>query len=401
MLKKLRTKFVIINMVIITAMLLVIFGVVYRFTATNLEQESTAALQTLSQAVQQPGSPGNKRPPVQLPYFTLRISLWGEITASGNTYFDLSDPELLQELIQQVYTSDTATGTLEQYGLRFSRSASPGQQYVVFVDISGQTSALQALVQTGAIVGLIALAVFWLISILLARWAVRPVEKAWQQQKQFVSDASHELKTPLAVIMSNAELLQDQAPEDTSGYAANIVTMSRQMRSLVEGLLELARADNGQIQKQFTDVDYSTLVEEALLPFEAVLYEQQMILSAQIQPEIRVMGSAQYLRQVIDILIDNAQKYGAPGTVSVCLCRQGKNQCLLTVANPGEPIPTEELEKIFHRFYRADKTRSRTGSFGLGLSIAQSVVSEHGGKIWAESNPTGNCFFVQLPCAGA
>ena len=109
-------------------------------------------------------------------------------------------------------------------------------------------------------------------------------------------------------------------------------------------------------------------------------------------------GSEQYLHQLVDILLDNAGKYSAPGIVAVDLQRQGRGQCLLTVANPGEPIATEDLKRIFERFYRTDKARSRTGSFGLGLAIAQSVVQEHGGRIWAESNVTGNRFCVLLPC---
>lgn len=400
MLKKLRVKFVVINMTIITAMLLIIFAVVYHSTAVNLEQESKNALHTLSQSMQHMDMPADRRPKVQMPYFTLRISLWGEVTATGNTYLDLSDKELIQSLIQEVYTYEGDTGTLEQYGLCFARGSTMGQQYVVFVDVTGQRSALAALVRTGAAVGIAGLAAFLLISILLARWAVKPVEKAWQQQRQFVSDASHELKTPLTVIMSNAELLQDPETDLQSKerFSGNILTMSRHMRSLVEGLLELARADNGQIKKQFTQVDFSALTGEAVLPFEAVLYERQLLLDVSVEPDIYLLGSDSYLRQLVEILLDNAAKYAAPGIVAVKLSRQGRGQCLLTVSNPGEAIPERELEKIFDRFYRTDKARSRTGSFGLGLSIARSIASEHSGKIWAQSNETGNCFCVQLPC---
>jgi len=170
------------------------------------------------------------------------------------------------------------------------------------------------------------------------------------------------------------------------------------MRSLVEGMLELARADNGQIRKSFNTVNLSKLISEALLPFEPIYFEQGLALQERITPEISVSGSAQYLQQVVDILLDNAQKYTNAGIINVNLRRNGRNQCILSVSNPGQPIPQQELERIFERFYRTDTARSRNGSFGLGLSIARSIVSEHGGKIWAESNPTGNCFHVLLPC---
>ena len=175
------------------------------------------------------------------------------------------------------------------------------------------------------------------------------------------------------------------------------MAMSHQMRSLVEGLLELARVDNGQVQKAFERLDFSDLIAQSLLEFEPVLFEQGLTLEANISPEVHLTGNSRYLKQVVDILLDNAGKYSAPGVVDVRLVKQGK-VCLLSVANPGTPIPENEREKIFDRFYRADQARSRTGSYGLGLSIAKSVVQEHKGKIWVNSNQTGNCFYVQLPC---
>lgn len=226
------------------------------------------------------------------------------------------------------------------------------------------------------------------------------LQQTEESRRQFVSDASHELKTPLTVIMSNAELLQNPDCEEESRgqFAGNILSMSYRMRSLVEGLLELARADNGQIKKNFAAVDYSKLVSDSLLPFEPVMYERGLILESKIEPGITMTGSEQYLRQLGDILLDNAAKYSAPGIVAVELRRGAKGQCLLTVSNPGEPIPREDLKRIFQRFYRSDKARTGTGSFGLGLSIAESIVTEHKGRIWAESNSTGNRFCVQLPC---
>ena len=159
-------------------------------------------------------------------------------------------------------------------------------QTLVFVDVSGHNAALHSLVQSCVLVGCVALAAFFVISLLLARWAVRPVEKAWQQQKQFVSDASHELKTPLTVIMSNAEMMQnpDFEPDSKQQFADNILVMTRQMRNLVEGMLELARVDNGQVKTAFEKLNVSELVNDSLLPFEPVLFEKGLHLEAYIQP---------------------------------------------------------------------------------------------------------------------
>lgn len=397
MLNKLRLKFVLINMGIVTAMLLVIFSFIYHFTKADLEEQSVDALRTLSQSTHQPGGLDRE---VQLPYFTLQISPFGDIVVNGSSYYDLKDEAFIQELIQAVYTAQESMGMIEKYDLRYNRVSSMGGQKLIFVDVSGQDAVLRSLLQTNLLIGAGSLIAFLGISILLARWAVRPVDQAWQQQRQFVSDASHELKTPLTVIMSNAELLQNPDCEEESRgqFAGNILSMSYRMRSLVEGLLELARADNGQIKKNFAAVDYSKLVSDSLLPFEPVMYERGLILESKIEPGITMTGSEQYLRQLGDILLDNAAKYSAPGIVAVELRRGAKGQCLLTVSNPGEPIPREDLKRIFQRFYRSDKARTGTGSFGLGLSIAESIVTEHKGRIWAESNSTGNRFCVQLPC---
>ncbi len=248
------------------------------------------------------------------------------------------------------------------------------------------------------LVGVASLIGLFGISWLLARWAVQPVEKAWQQQKQFVADASHELKTPLTVITTNAELLlqSDGDAGDKQRFSGNILAMARQMRRLVEGLLELARGDNGGQNMPMELLDLTALVEESCLIFEPVAFENGLGLETGLSPAVQVKGSAGHLRQVVEVLLDNAVKYAqGPGTIQVALSAQA-GFCRLMVANPGLEIGKEELEKIFHRFYRGDQARSGD-SFGLGLAIAQSIVAAHRGKIWAESSGGTNRFFVQLP----
>ena len=226
------------------------------------------------------------------------------------------------------------------------------------------------------------------------------MEKSWKEQRQFVSDASHELKTPLTVILTNAELLQqpDYDAERKGTFAANILTMAGQMRSLVENLLDLARVDNGLAKAVWTQVDLSHTVYDAVLPFEPVYFEKGLDLQSRIQENIRVNGSEMHLRQVVEILLDNARKYSdCPGTVVVCLQRHSRGQCLLSVSNPGAPIPPQDLQNIFKRFYRVDQARSRDGSYGLGLPIAEGIVNDHKGRIWATSQNGFNTFYVSLP----
>lgn len=395
MLKKLRLKFVLVNMIIVTVMLCVILSLAIQHTGAGLKQESEEVLRMLAHGVTDQGNAD-----VRVPYFVIEVGLDGKATITGSTHYDLNDGAFVQGVLKEVYKQDELSGVLEKYDLRYMAVRGTFASRIAFVDISADNDAINSMIRSCVLIGVAALGAFFVISSLLARWAIKPVKKAWEEQQRFVSDASHELKTPLTVIMSNAELLQNPEfdAEDKEKFANSILTMSRQMRSLVEGMLDLARADNGQVGKSFERIAFSSLLEGTILPFEPVFYEKGLHLRAEITPNIYLHGNAGYLHQVVEILLDNAAKYTEKGLVQVQLHRYGRNSCLLTVANPGAPIAPEEQERIFDRFYRSDAARSRTGSFGLGLPIAQSIVQEHRGKIWVLSNSTGNCFCVLLPC---
>lgn len=396
MLKQLRRKFVIVTMIIVMTLFTTLLGLVYYFTWSDMEERTENTLGILENSVQNIDDIRQLPRNVEQPYFVVFSSRFGEFFAAGYTDRDLKDSKYIGGLIAQVNETGEERGELEEENLLYvCKNSNMGVVYI-FLDVSEQTEALHTLIRNSILIGLGGIAVFLGLSILLAHWMVRPVERAWNQQKQFVSDASHELKTPLTVIMSNAELMQS-GEGDMNQYADNILTMSDQMRYLVEGLLELARADNGQVRKSFDRLDMSTLVTESVLPFEPIYFEKGLILRTKIEENIRVMGSVRHLRQVLDILLDNAGKYTEAGAIDVSLSKRGR-QCILSVANPGNPIPAEEREKIFERFYRTDKARSRDGSFGLGLAIADAIVKEHRGKILVDSNETGNCFTVVLPC---
>ena len=174
--------------------------------------------------------------------------------------------------------------------------------------------------------------------------------------------------------------------------------MSRQMRGLVEDLLELARVDDGIARTVWTRVDLSRLVSDAVLPFEPLFFEQGLSLETQVEPGITFKGCADQLRQLPEILLDNALKYSHPNTtVTLTLRRRGYSHCVLAVSNLGDALSQEELQNIFKRFYRADKARAMNHSYGLGLSIAQSICDLHHGTIRAESAGGVNTFTVDLP----
>ena len=399
MIRKLRIKFVCVIMSIVMVLLGSILGVVIYFTGQNMEMQSINMMRTIATAPFQPDIPGKSMDDeVRLPFFTVQISAQGDLITVSGDFFDLSDQEILRQILDAAMASDQETGKLDAHNLRFLKSMSPKGITIVFSDTTTETVTLKHLVYSCLSIFIVAMVVFLGISIMLSHWVIKPVAVAWEQQRQFVADASHELKTPLSVIMANAELLQqDTGEDDRSRFAGNILSTTYQMRALVENMLEMARVDNGTSKMNLAELDFSQLVSDAVLSFQLLYADQGMGLECSIPDGVSLHGSEEHLYQVMDILLDNALKYSTPGSmVHVDLACTGRN-CLLTVTSPGEPISKEDLKNIFKRFYRADKARAMNGSYGLGLSIAESIVEAHKGKIWAESNADCNLFFVQLP----
>lgn len=396
MIKRLRLKFICINMALVTIMLVMILAVQYHTTRIGLEKDSLTVLQSASREQRLPGLANSDQ---NQPCFVLRLAQ-NEVIAMGDGYYDLSDYDWLRSILTAAITDGKQTGVLQEYALRYLRTSTFYGYQFVFTDIKAEQQTLSRLLRNCLLIGGGAFLGFLGISILLAIWAVKPVETAWKQQRQFVADASHELKTPLTVILTNAELLQapEYGDEARRSFTESILTMSRQMRGLVESLLELARVDNGQVQTMMSAVDYSKLVSDAVLPFEPVYFEKGLTLESQVEEGLTVWGSEQHLRQVVEILLDNGQKYSAAGgCVTLRLFRQGYGQCLLEVSSPGKELSPEECKNIFKRFYRVDSARSMNHSYGLGLAIARQIVEDHRGKIWAEGKEGRNTFFVNFP----
>ena len=278
MIRKLRFKFILVNMSIVTLMLAVILGLVFYFTRANLEAESIRMMQGIAAQPFQLGVPDELGEDVRLPFFTIQLGPGGELAATGGGYYDLSDGAFLRSLIQTAYSSPKRLGVIEEYNLRYYRSDSPINPCLVFSDMSSERATLNSLVKTCLLIGGLGFLLFLGISILLSRWAVRPVEQAWKQQRQFVADASHELKTPLTVIMTNAELAQspDYDEAGRQRFLSSILTMSRQMRGLIEEMLQLARADQADTKATFAPVNFSKLISDALLPFEPIFFEAEL-----------------------------------------------------------------------------------------------------------------------------
>lgn len=403
MIRKLRWQFVAACMGLIAAVLAIVFGCVWASAQNALEHSSHMALE---QALSRRGGdllPGFRQnggdDQVLLPYFTVQV--WGTtVYVTGGTYSGLEDTDALTAILTDCLSQEADEGSLPGYALRYLRQDDGLYTQIAFVDISLETAALRQMMASYLRIGLLSLLLLAGASFLLSLRVTRPVERAWRQQRQFFSDASHELKTPLTVILSNAEMLEtSDLPERESRWRDNILSESRQMKTLVEEMLALSRTEDAQRKPTVADVDLSDLSEDCALAFEPVAFEAGKPLSWDVTPALTVSGDGEKLRRLLSILLDNAAKYGAPGEGIVLSLRAERSQAILSVANGsgGHPIPPEELPRLFERFYRADASRGEQSGFGLGLPIAQAIAKEHHGALRAESDQQATRFTFTLP----
>ena len=403
MIRKLRWQFVAACMGLIAAVLAIVFGCVWVSAQNALEHSSHMALE---QALSRRGGdllPGFRQnggdDQVLLPYFTVQV--WGTtVYVTGGTYSGLEDTDALTAILTDCLSQEADEGSLSDYSLRYLRQDDGLYTQIAFVDISLETAALRQMMASYLRIGLLSLLLLAGASFLLSLRVTRPVERAWRQQRQFFSDASHELKTPLTVILSNAEMLEtSDLPERESRWRDNILSESRQMKTLVEEMLTLSRTEDAQRKPTVADVDLSDLSEDCALAFEPVAFEAGKPLSWDVTPGLTVSGDGEKLRRLLSILLDNAAKYGAAGEGIVLSLRAERSQAILSVANGsgGHPIPPEELPRLFERFYRADASRGEQSGFGLGLPIAQAIAKEHHGALRAESDERTTRFTFTLP----
>ncbi len=415
MIKKLRRKFVAAVMGAAAAILLAVFAVLAASTETGMRRQTADLLEmSLNRGLHKGGYALNEekdKPAVKdgpqddpgrfrdrRPCFNALVREDGSVTLEDRAEVLLGDfdTEEIQQLARSVAFRKEDSGALSAYRLRYAKRAQENGVLVAFADVSQEYNNLMELIKNSLVIGALALLAIFGASARLARWAVRPVEKAWNQQKQFVGDASHELKTPLTVILSNADMILSHPEEPSGRWAENIKAEAQRMKDLTQELLSLARSDDDSRRPVLERTDLSYLVTDSALSFEPAAFESGRELISQVEPGLFVLGDPASLTQLCGILLDNAVKYASPsGKIRVTLEAAGKS-ARLSVANEGEPIPQEELSRLFERFYRADSSRHSEG-YGLGLAIARRIAEVHRGKIWAQSGEGENAFIVLLP----
>ena len=404
-LKKLRRRFVAIIMALVGSVVIAMVGISYSNSLSSLNSIVSRSLDMALEernAVPDAAAGSETLGMEHLPVLWIDVSPTGAKLSSNESRLSF-DTDSLSDALADALSSDANEGRIAQCHLAWRRESSAFGWRIAVADTTSIDSERDAqLVKSLELAGAGMLLVF-AVAVVLSRWASRPVKLAWEQQHRFVADASHELKTPLAVIIANNEILEKSAPELPEGsrrWIESTQEEAERMRGLIEEMLELARTEEGAgSTRQNVDVDMSELVEGEALQFDAVAFEHGSSIETNIAPGIHVMGDPEQLERLVKTLVDNACKYAERGTeVDVALVRRG-GLVELEVSNAGEPIPAEDLPHIFDRFYRSDKARARsTGGFGLGLAIAKGIVESHGGRISASSSAeSGTTFTVRLP----
>ena len=219
------------------------------------------------------------------------------------------------------------------------------------------------------------------VSNTLTKWLTKPAIEAFSKQKQFIVDASHELKTPLAIITASAESLEMEPTEKK--WLDNIKSESERMNKLVTDLLDLAKSENMEIKEKYNINNLSKIIEKTSLTFESLIYENKLEIEDNIDKDIMFSCNPDKIKQLLGILLDNAIKHSTKNSKITVNLYKDKNNIILEVKNKGKGITKEDQEKIFDRFYRVDESRNRSDNrYGLGLSIAKNIVTSHNGKIF-------------------
>ena len=419
MIRRLRRKLILACMVSLALVLAVILGGVNLMSYHKMVTDADAILALLDAnggnfpqkhgaegtppdgtppARKNPFDPGGISPetPYESRFFSVLLDEDGQALQVDTGQVVAVDEETAVTYAQTVWASGRRSGFLGNY--RYLLCEEEQGTLIVFLDCGRSLSTFLSTLLTSVLLALLGLLAVLMLLLILSKHIVRPVAESYEKQKQFITDAGHELKTPMTIISADADLAEMECGENQ--WISDIRRQAQRLTRLTNDLIYLSRMEEEQPRLQPIEFPISDVAEEMAQSFQALAKSQGKELLLQIQPMLSFTGDEKAIRQLLSILLDNALKYSADSTpLKLGLERQGRT-ILLTVSNPvAQPMEQEKLSHLFDRFYRTDQSRSsETGGYGLGLSIARSIVLSHKGKIRAES-PDGRTLtiVVHLP----
>ncbi len=394
MIGKLRKKFILICAVSVFAVIALVFGLIAGLSYSSMNR----TMDTLTDAV----SRGNGRfpetlvPPEGKPgrqpgmdfmtpetrFSTRHFTVWfnenGEVTRANTEFIHAVTEQTARTYAQRALKDADGRGWISNY--RYKVFSGNEGKAVVFVDGTMNRAAFtQSLLISGVVLVVAALAVLLLIALLSGR-VMKPIAESYEKQKQFITDANHELKTPLTLILANLDIAEEELGKNE--WLSDIRTEGHRMTDLVNRLVALSRMDEDSHKISPEEVAFGKLVSDAVAEFEVLAQGKQLSLQEQIDPTVTCMGDGSLLQQLLGILMDNAIKYcDEKGEIFISL--QKGRQTVLAVENTYAAVGELKLDRLFDRFYRADKARTFTGGYGVGLSLAKAIVEKHKGSITA------------------
>nr|WP_297171543.1 HAMP domain-containing sensor histidine kinase [uncultured Agathobaculum sp.] len=412
MIKRLRWKLIVACMASLTAVLVVILGGVNLMSYQKVVSDADAVLALLDAnggAFPKSYSEQGGRPPWDVPPGSApagQQDLFGQRSISPETPYESRFFSVLLGVTGQVIQVDTGqiAAVNDQEAVAYARNVSVSGQssgfwndyrylvcveeqgsLIIFLDCSRSLSAFRTTLIASVLLALLGLLAVLILLLILSGRIVRPVAESYEKQKRFITDAGHELKTPLTIISADADLAEMECGENQ--WLSDIRHQAQRLTGLTNDLIYLSRMEEEQPQFQHIDFPLSDMIEEMAQSFQALAKSQEKEVALHIEPMLSYVGDEKAIRQLLSILLDNALKYSpAGGQLELRLEKQGRT-ILLSVSNPcSQPVERNKLAHLFDRFYRIDQSRSsQTGGYGLGLSIAKSIVLAHKGKIRAES----------------
>lgn len=408
MIKKLRRKLIGISMFSLLAVLMIIMGFINIVNYRTIAQDADEILTLL---VKNEGNfPGrdfqsknefpHERPlspelPFQSRFCSVVVSEKGEIVITNTDNIAAIDSTTAQKMAMKVYRSGNKHGFSGNYRY-IAEEESNGNTFIIFLDCTSNLATFRNFLLASCVISLAGLAAVFVLILLLSRRMVRPFSENYEKQKQFITDAGHEIKTPITIIDADAEVLEMEHPG--SEWLQDIRKQTKRLSALTNDLIYLSRMEEDQPQITPIDFPLSDVVSETVQSFLALTKTKGQTLTMEIEPMMSLCGDEKAIRQMVAILMDNALKYTpAGGEIRLSLGHSGK-MAILSVTNTVS-APIQDLDKLFDRFYRCDSSRnSQTGGYGIGLSIAKAIVARHKGRISAVMTATDSfAITVSIP----
>ena len=417
MVKKLRKKFVITATLSLLAILVVMIAIINFSNILSNIREADHLLSILSTndghfpqthpPKENRFDPGNAisferlnitksaEMPFQSRFFVVWLDESGNVSSTDLSQVAAISEEDAVKYGQLASNSGKEKGMIQSYRY-LKATSSNGSKFIIFVDMTVSLINIYNLLIRSVLVGLLALLAMFILVFMFSTHAVAPVVESLEKQKRFITDAGHELKTPLAVISANIDVLELESGKNE--WTASIRNQVKRMNGLVKNLLTLSRMDEERMRVVFSDFDLSRTVEEAAGSFQALAESKGKSYQVDIEKGIHITGDQKSIEQLTSLLLDNAIKYSSEqGNIRLILTK-GKS-ISLEVSNTCDSIPEGNLDRLFDRFYRVDTSRSReTGGYGIGLSVARAITTSHGGTIEAVKDGDKLIrFVVKLP----